>query len=206
MVERDIIRSRTTGLFDAFWLVLGWLQQLLGQAKQAGLLFVEWLGVVVRGPAKRIGFSIVTTVVAIGITPATAWWTATTTGYPPIETLVTETWYGTDPHMSVFVLTGALVGLGALSAAINSGIIPTHLLVSAPLFGVAVTRYGTQSSYPTGEVAVVSLPEAIEFATAVGVLGSVPITLVGFVLGELLYRGITRVDIPVQNLLESIVQ
>lgn len=210
MLERDVIRARTASLPSAVWAVWRWASRWGTRGKQAGGTLLTWIVTVARGPIKILLFgrsatvSIATVLLAVVLTPTIAWWVATTTGYPPIETLVTETWQGTNPHLIVFGITGLLIALGTVSAAVNAGLLPTHLLVSAPLFGLAVTRYGTEVTYVTGEVETISLPAALEFATAVGVLGSVPITLVGFVLGVLIHRAITRLDSPIRTLVDSI--
>lgn len=144
---------------------------------------------------RREAVSIVTVLVSLVLAPAVAWWVATTTGYPPIEEWARGTWTGTDPRAVVFVGVALLVGLGAASAAANSGLVPTTLLVTAPLFGLAATRYGTRYVDPALGSRVVSLPEAIEFATAVAVLGGVPLGIAGFLVGALLRRAVRRTGV-----------
>lgn len=128
---------------------------------------------------------------AVLLTPvlaaATAWWVGSTFGYATLEAWVRGTWYGTNPSLVVFLGVAALVGLGAVSAARNSGLLPTTLLVSAPIFGAAVTRYGTDASYAWG-TSVVSLPEAVGVALAFAVAFGVPIAVCGFLVGAALRR------------------
>lgn len=140
----------------------------------------------VFGRSARV--SIGTTVLALLLAPAVAIGVSLTTGYPRIQTVVAETLQGTEIHFAVFGVAGLLIAMGTVSAALNSGLIPTHLLVSAPLFGLAITQYGTKIRYVTGEVETVPLSWAFEFATAIGLVGSVPLTLLGFALGTLVRR------------------
>ena len=92
------------------------------------------------------------------------------------------TWYGTEPSAFVLLALVTLVALGAVSAAVNSGLLPTTLLVAGPVFGAAVTRYGTTVERGTG-TAVVSLPEAVGVAALFAVAVGGPLAVVGFVLG-----------------------
>jgi hypothetical protein len=89
---------------------------------------------------------------------------------------------GTNPSTLVFVAVAVLVALGAVSAAVNSGLVPTTLLVAAPVFGATVTRYGTEVRYSWG-TGVVSLPDAVAVAAAVAAVFGVPLAVCGFLLG-----------------------
>lgn len=223
MVERDVVRSRARGIpgtvIGLFARMARMLSGLKANAGAAGRWTEATLGAAfgwargaLGGPAKtaivgpvrtllvgrRAGVSVATTLLAAVVAPAVAWWVATTTGYPPIERWVAGTWNGTDPHAIVFAWVVVLVGIGALHAAANSGLVPTALLVMAPVFGLAVTRYGTRYTDPFLGPQVVSLPEALAFATAVAVVGGLPLALAGFLVGEGLRRSVAAagIDLP----------
>lgn len=74
----------------------------------------------------------------------------------------------------------------------NSGDLPTGVLVSATVFGAAVTRYGTEVTYSSRSAAV-SLPDAVGLAVLIAVVFGVPIALVGFLLGSAVRRVVTAV-------------
>lgn len=139
---------------------------------------------------RRPGVSAALVVGSIVAAGAVAWWVAATTGYLPLQTWAEETIAGTQPHAIVFFGVAGLVALGAAVAAVNSGIIPTAMVVAAPLFGAAITRYGTPHTEPFYGSQVVSLPQAVEFAAAAVLLVGVPLAVFGFVLGELLRLGL----------------
>jgi hypothetical protein len=117
----------------------------------------------------------------------TAWWVGSTVGYDVVTTWVRGTWLGTAPSLAVFLALGGLLALGALSAAVNSGLLPTGLLVSAPVFGAAVTRYGTTVASSWGS-RVVSLPDALGMASLIAVGFGIPIAIASFTLGRALRR------------------
>lgn len=160
-----------------------------------------WFVALARGPVSRFVRGPVTTclcgrraavsVVLLGLAPVLAALAAgvvtATTGYPPLERWLVETWTGTDPQAVVFMGVALLVGLAAASAAVEGGLVPTTGLVAAPLFGVAVTRYGTVTTTRFGEH-VVSLPDAVAFALSVAAVGGVSIGVVGYGLGAGLRR------------------
>ncbi|MFB6252652.1 MAG: hypothetical protein ABEI27_13390 [Halobellus sp.] len=112
----------------------------------------------------------------------TAWWVGSTVGYETLTAWVRGTWYGTDPSLAIFLAVAGLIALGAISAGVNSGLLPTGVLVSAPVFGAAVTRYATTVTYSWGQYAV-SLPDAVGTALVVAFAFGAPIALVGFVIG-----------------------
>lgn len=70
-----------------------------------------------------------------------------------------------------------VVAAGATSAALNSGLLPTAVLVAGPVFGALLTRYGTESPR------LVSLPDAVVFAAGVAVVGGGLLGLLSFVVG-----------------------
>lgn len=156
-----------------------------------------------RGPVstllvgRQLGVSVLVAGVAPVLAALTAVAVASTTGYPPLERWVVGTWTGTDPHAAVFVGTAVLVGLAAASAGVNGGLVPTTVLVAAPLFGVAVTRYGTVVATSYGE-RVVSLPDAVAFAFGVAAVGGTAAGVAGYAVGASL-RWASRVvgdDVP----------
>ncbi|RMB13613.1 hypothetical protein ATH50_2052 [Haloplanus aerogenes] len=188
------------------WIVatVGWVVVVIG----------EPLARLVRGPAARLvrgplktlllGRRLSVSVVLVALAPLLATLTAgviaSTTGYPPLERWLVETWTGTDPRTVVFVGGVLLVGLAAASAAANAGLLPTVVLVAGPLFGVAMTRYGTVVDRGFGP-RVVSLPDATAFAVGVAVVGGVTAGLVGYGLGASLRRavGVVRADAPIPH-------
>lgn len=165
--------------------------------RRMGELFSGPIREFVLGPlrvsllGRRTDVSVLTVLLSPVLALAPAWWIAVSPsiGYRRIAALVQGTWVGTNPSLAVFVTVGVLITLGAISAAANSGIIPTTLLVSAPIFGVGATRYGTTLSYSGGaEVGVVSLPSAIGTAIFFAVSIGIPLSAVGFLLGSLSSR------------------
>ena len=156
--------------------------ELSGPAKRfaAGPLRAFLLG-------RRTGRSLLVTLSSPVLALAAAWWVGSTVGYERLAASVRGTWFGTDPSLAVFAAVGALLLLAAVSAAANSGILPTTLLVSAPVFGAALTRYGTTVTYTWG-TEVVSLPNAVGVAVLLGIGFGVPIAVVGFPLGAVARR------------------
>ncbi len=150
----------------------------------------------VTGPVRvfavgqRTDVSILALLLAPVLAAASAWWVGSTVGYGTLTAWVRGTWAGTDPAVAVFLAVGALVALAAVSAAINSGLLPTYVLVSAPVFGAAVTRYGTTVTYSWG-TEVVSLPDAVGVALLLALGFGLPLAVSGFVLGRLLRRVVT---------------
>jgi ABC-type glycerol-3-phosphate transport system permease component len=116
-----------------------------------------------------------------------AWCVRSVGGYTMLEGAAHGTWTGADPSAVVFLGLAALLALGTVSVAINSGLLPTGLLVAAPVFGAAVTRYGTETSARFGPE-VVSLPEAVGMAGLVAVGVTVPVTVAAFLLGYAVRR------------------
>ncbi|NHX37500.1 hypothetical protein G9C84_13710 [Halolamina sp. R1-12] len=158
---------------------------LSGPAKQfvSGPLRVVLVG-------RRTDVSLLAVLLAPVLALAATWWVGSTVGYETLATWVRGTWFGTAPSLAVFVAAGALIVLGAISAAANSGVLPTSLLVSAPIFGAAVTRYGTTVTYTWG-TEVVSLPNAVGMAILLALGFGLPIAVTGFILGGLVRRIVT---------------
>jgi hypothetical protein len=136
---------------------------------------------------KRRGVSLLVSLLSPVLALATAWWVASTVGYEALTTMVRGTWFGTAPSLPVFLAVGGLLALGAISAGVNSGLLPTAILVSAPIFGASVTRYGTTITGTWGNQ-VVSLPNAVGVALLFAVAFGVPLAVAGFVLGRTLDR------------------
>lgn len=136
---------------------------------------------------RRREVSLLVILAAIPASAVTAWWVGSTVGYATLEGWVRGTWYGTDPALAVFVGVAAVVGLGTVSAAVNSGFVPTATLVAAPVFGAALTRYGTEVPYGTGTT-VVSLPNAVVVAASFAALLGVPLAACSFLLGSAVRR------------------
>jgi hypothetical protein len=192
--------------------LLGLCRRLLGVARSGIHRLHTRAGTTLRGPVARtvrgpfatlvVGRRTAVSVILTGLAPVLAALTAgaiaTTTGHPPLERWLVETWTGTDPHPVVFAGAAFLVGLAAASAAAKAGLVPTSVLVAAPVFGVAVTRYGTAVSTHAGE-RVVSLPDAVAVATGVAVVGSVATVAVGYPLGAACRRAVRLVRADVHD-------
>jgi hypothetical protein len=130
---------------------------------------------------RRVEVSLVVVLLAPLLAAGAAWWVGSI-GFGTLVGWAEGTWTGTDPNSLVLLSAAALVALAAVSAAVNSGLVPTSLLVAGPLFGAAVVRYGTtvERTYGTH---VVSLPEAVGVAALLAIAVGLPLALVGFVLG-----------------------
>ena len=131
---------------------------------------------------RRSSRSLLAVLSAPALALATAWWVGSTVGYESLVGAVRGTWFGTDPSIATFAAVAALLLLAAGSAVANSGILPTTLLVSAPIVGAALTRYGTTVTYTWG-AEVVSLPNAVGTAILLGFGFGIPIAVLGFCLG-----------------------
>lgn len=140
---------------------------------------------------KRRDISLLIALLSPVLALMTAWWVGSTVGYETLVAWVRGTWFGTEPSLATFLGVSGLLVLGAISAGVNSGLLPTGLLVGAPIFGAAVTRYGTTVTYTWGSQ-VVSLPNAVGMAILFALGFGVPITVSGFVLGRAL-RHVVRV-------------
>jgi hypothetical protein len=136
---------------------------------------------------RRLDVSLLVVLLAPVFALASAWWVGSTVDYATLEGWVRGTWYGTDPVLAVFLAVAGLLALGTISAALNSGLVPTTVLVAAPIFGMAVTRYGTGVTYNWGTT-VVSLPDAVGVAGIFALAFGVPIAICGFLLGSGLRR------------------
>lgn len=132
---------------------------------------------------RRLDVSATVLLVAPVLALATHYWAAAV-GYPRVRGWVHGTWFGTDPQLIVFLGVAALLALAVLSAASNSGLLPTTLLATAPVFGVAFARYGlTLEHYGT-----VGIPNAVEVGVVLAAAFGVPIACAGFVLGTVVRR------------------
>ncbi|MFC7075010.1 hypothetical protein [Haloarcula halophila] len=139
---------------------------------------------------RRTDVSLLVLLIAPVLALASAWWVGSTVGYETLAALTRGTWTGTNPSMAIFIAASGLLLLGGISAGINSGLLPTYGLVSAPIFGAAVTRYGTTVTYSWG-TEVVSLPDAVGIGLLIAFSLGLPLALGGFVLGRLLRRVVT---------------
>lgn len=174
---------------------------------------LRWFGTVLRrlldGPVKRfvngplrtgllgrrLDCSLVIALLAPVLAGVSAWWVGSRVGFGTLELWVRGTWTGTDPSGFVFASVALLVALGTLSVAVNAGLVPTTLLVAGPVFGGAVTRYGTTVTHSWGTT-VVSLPEAVGVATLLAVGLGVPVAICSFLLGVALRRVVTVLYTP----------
>lgn len=133
-----------------------------------------WFGVMGRRPDISVGVTLIAPLLAL---VANYW--AGGIGFTRIVSWVHGTWYGTDPQMVVFLAVGLLVGLAAVSATMNSGALPTTILVMGPVFGTAFATYGTEHAY----YGTVGIPEAVSIGFFLSVAIGMPIGCTGFVLG-----------------------
>lgn len=193
-VER--IAGAAHSLILTLWNTLDWLAHTLWSL---GATAYSKLRRVLSGPVKqfvtgpiratllgtRRDVSLLIALVSPVLALATAWRVASVVGYKTLAAWVRGTWFGTDPSVAIFLAVGGLLVLGAISAGLNSGLLPTSLLVAAPIFGAAVTRYGTTVTYTWGSQ-VVSLPNAVGMATLLALGFGTPIAVIGFVVGRIL--------------------
>jgi hypothetical protein len=166
--------------------------------RSAAARAVAWVRGVATGPARdlaagpvrtallgrRADVSLLVALTAPVLAAAAAWWVLTAVGGPgTLGNWVTGTWSGTDPSVALAVAVTLVVAAGATSAAVNSGLLPTTVLVAGPVFGALLTRYGTESPR------LVSLPDAVVFAAGVAVVGGGLLGVLSFVVGA----GVRRV-------------
>jgi hypothetical protein len=182
------VRATLSGLF-------AWFGRLLARTRSLVAAVAAATRGVLAGPVRRalVGpvrtgllgrrpeVSLAVALLAPLLAAATAWWVGGL-GFETLLRWAEGTWNGTDPNAVVFVSVAVLLALAAVSAAVNSGLVPTFALVAGPVFGAAVTRYGTTVERGTG-TAIVSLPEAVGVATLFAVAVGLPLALAGFVLG-----------------------
>ena len=200
MVER--IAGAIRSMVLTMWDILHWLTRALWSL---GGTVHSKTSMVLSGPVKRFvtgplrvvllgkrrDVSLLIALVSPVLALVTAWWVGSTVGYETLTAWVRGTWFGTDPSLAIFLAVGGLLVLGAISAGVNSGLLPTGLLVGAPIFGAAVTRYGTTVTYNWGSQ-VVSLPNAVGMAILFALGFGIPVAVSGFVLGRAL-RHVVRV-------------
>lgn len=172
---------------------VGWLAKVGWQAtadlvtatlRSGGNLPTERLRNLLAGPVTRVVFGRRLDVSAAVLAAApllslTANYWAAQVGYVSIRGWVRGTWSGTEPHLMIFAAVGALVALAAATAAVNSGLVPTALLVAAPVFGVAFARYGLT----LGSSGTVGIPNATTVACLLAAGLGLPLALTGFTLG-----------------------
>jgi hypothetical protein len=177
------------------------LQRLVHALWSLGITAHSKASTVLSGPVKqfvtgplrtvllgnRLEVSLLIVLLSPVLALVTAWWVGATVGYETLTEWVRGTWFGTEPSLAIFLGIGGLLVLGAISAGVNSGLLPTGSLVGAPIFGAAVTRYGTTAAYTWGST-VVSLPNAVGIAMVLALGGGIPVTLSGFVLGRTLHH------------------
>lgn len=161
--------TRTRQLLDEFW-----------HSRARRILHHGLLG-------RRLDVSLLLCLLAPVLAMLTLWWVGATVEYGALERAVRGTWSGRAPSQGVFLAVAALLSLALISATLNSGLLPTTVLVAAPIFGAAVTRYGTTVTYEWGAT-VVSLPNAVGVGLVVALGFGAPIAVGGFVLGAGLRR------------------
>jgi hypothetical protein len=187
--------AAATAVRTALSMLLAWFGRLFARTRSLVAAVVTATRDALAGPVRRalVGpvrtgllgrrpeISLAVALLAPLLAAATAWWVGGL-GFETLLRWAEGTWYGTDPNAVVFISVAVLLALAAVSTAVNSGLVPTFALVAGPVFGAAVTRYGTTVERGTG-TAVVSLPEAVGVATLFAVAVGLPLALAGFVLG-----------------------
>ncbi|NHN41138.1 hypothetical protein G9C85_05745 [Halorubellus sp. JP-L1] len=133
---------------------------------------------------RRTTVSVALIALAFALAVAAAQHVAATVGYGTVGSWVHGTWTGTNPEPLLFLGVAALLALATASAAGNSGLVPTVVLVAGPVYGVAFARYGTRETLSRYGPEVVSLPEAAAFAAFVAIAVAVPVAVLGFGLGS----------------------
>jgi hypothetical protein len=135
---------------------------------------------------RRSEVSVLATLLAPGLALAVAW-ALSGVGFDAVREAVVGTWTGRDPALVVLLAAAALVALGTASSAVNSGLLPTTLLVVAPVFGAGLLRYGTEPTV-LSLGPVVSLPDAVGVAALLAVAFGGPLACCGFLFGVALRR------------------
>jgi len=168
-LSASVVRARSSVHVDG--------DRLAGNLHQAwvGALWNRlYVGLIGRESAISMLFVVVSPVLAY----LANYWTVGV-GYLTLVDWVQGTWYGTDPEMTVFVGVTILLAIGTLSAWLNAGLVPTSIIVMAPVFGLAFGSYGTELA----AYGVVSLPQAVEFGIILSTAFGVPIAIAGFAIG-----------------------
>lgn len=122
--------------------------------------------------------------VALGVVlaVANAWLVGTSVGADAIAERVLAALSGQAPVVGVLVASGVLVALGAASALASAGFVPTVLLVSSPIFGIGITRWGVEQVV-LGTTQTIPLSEAALDAAGAAVVFGVPLAALGFAVG-----------------------
>ena len=194
MNDRSALAGVLASLVRLLTSVVSWTTSAVSAtATRAWRLLVDPVRRAVTGPGRevvlgrRTEVSLPVVLLSPVLAPGAMWWGGSTIGYATLDRWVSTTWFGTDPSGTVLLAAALLVALGAASAAMNSGLLPTSVLVSAPIFGAVVTRYGTDITY-SARSPVVSLPDAVGLAALIAVVFGVPIAVRGFLLGSAIRR------------------
>lgn len=138
---------------------------------------------------RDVNVSLVAALLAVPLALGTAWWAGATVGADQFAEWTVATLTGESTHSVVFLAAAALVALGTVSGAVNSGFLPTYLLVVSPLFGVGLARYGTEYTV-VDRTYVVSFGDAFADGLGAAIVIGLPVAAVGFLLGAAVRRGI----------------
>lgn len=136
---------------------------------------------------RHVGVSIATVLLAVLVATVTALWVGATVGAEQLAEWTVSTWRGEPSHGVVLASVAALVALGAVVAALNSGVLPTFVLVASPLFGTGLARVGAEYTV-AGTTYTVSFGDAVADAAGAAILIGAPLAVVGFLLGEIARR------------------
>ncbi|WP_241431053.1 hypothetical protein [Natrinema pallidum] len=131
---------------------------------------------------RRPAVSLVVGVLAVVLALAVAAGVGATIGSGRVADVVVETWTGAELHAEVVAATCLVVGIGAVSAAITGGFIPTFALVASVPFGVGLARYGIE--YTVGHMTVVvSLSEAFADGAGAAIGIGLPLAVGSYLVG-----------------------
>ncbi|ELY88526.1 hypothetical protein [Natrinema altunense] len=131
-----------------------------------------------RRPAASLAVGFLAAVLALAVAAGVG----TTIGSGRVADLVVETWTGAELHVEVVAATCLVVAIGAVSAAVTRGFVPTFALVASVPFGVGLARYGIE--YTVGHMtAVVSLPEAFADGAGAAIVIGLPLAVVSYLVG-----------------------
>ncbi|ELY69304.1 hypothetical protein [Natrinema versiforme] len=110
-----------------------------------------------------------------------------TVGSDRVADAAVETWRGATVHYEIIAVACLLVGVAAVSGALNAGLIPAFSLVASVPFGIGLARYGTE--YAVGNMSVtVSLSEAIADGLGAALVIGLPLAVLGYLVEAAIRR------------------
>ncbi|AFO58242.1 hypothetical protein [Natrinema sp. J7-2] len=150
--------------------------QLRKRGRSLASVVSPWL--VGRRPVASLAVGVLAAILALAVAAGVGM----TIGSSRVADLVVETWTGAEFHVEVVAATCLVVGIGAVSAAITGGFVPTFALVASVPFGVGLARYGIE--YTVGHMTVVvSLPEAFADGAGAAIVIGLPLAVGSYLVG-----------------------